>query len=234
MLTLTGAALGDTVGIDDDATLNLQPFADRTFAALISGGGGVQITGAALLTLATSQGYTGGTDIEGGNLSLANGVTLDPSTELTVNNGSFTLGNQNETIGGLNGDSAASVALGTGTLTTGGGDYLGTFSGTGGLTEQGGGSLELDGQLNLSGTITIDASTLLLTADTSQLTSTVVDDGSLVFWQGPISLVPTGDTRSPGRYPAPAGSPNKAPTTLPSLATLAIPVKQRSSTVRWS
>ena len=148
--------------------------------------GALEKIGSGTLTLDGSNTYTGSTTVSVGTLDVtgslassvigvSDGATLkvdgsslgDTTSAVTLTGtGDMTLAG-NETIGSLAG--AGTVTNGGYTLTTGGNDtsttYSGVASGTGGLTKAGSGTLTLDGSNTYTGSTTILAGILEISAD---------------------------------------------------------------------
>jgi autotransporter-associated beta strand protein len=139
--------------------------------ASISGTGNLALTGTGLVTLSSSNSYSGLTTIaHGGTLSLANSNALAGST-LNFTNGNVTFQNSSETIGGLQGTSATQnlVLQTTGSaavaFTVGGGEaattYAGNLSGPGSLTKTGTAALTLS-NATYTGATVVNAGSLTL------------------------------------------------------------------------
>ncbi len=97
----------------------------------------------------------------------ANSSNLLPSgtaLSLTATGATLDLNSANQTVGSLTGALGTSIALGSGSLTTGSNNattnFAGDISGTGGLTKVGTGKLSLTGINSYSGGTTISAGTL--------------------------------------------------------------------------
>ena len=175
--TVTNGGYTLTTGGNDTST---------TYSGVASGTGGLTKAGSGTLTLDGSNTYTGSTTVSVGTLDVtgslassvigvSDGATLkvdgsslgDTTSAVTLTGtGDMTLAG-NETIGSLAG--AGTVTNGGYTLTTGGNDtsttYSGVASGTGGLTKAGSGTLTLDGSNTYTGSTTILAGILEISAD---------------------------------------------------------------------
>ncbi|WP_374484784.1 autotransporter-associated beta strand repeat-containing protein [Zoogloea sp.] len=119
-------------------------------------------TGTGTLTLSGSNTYTGATTVSAGNLSTgAANVIADASAVSVASGATLSLGGD-DTVGSLAG--AGTVALGTNTLTTGGGNasttFSGVISGSGGLTKTGSGTFTLSGPNTYTGATTVSAGSL--------------------------------------------------------------------------
>ncbi|MGC4016251.1 MAG: autotransporter-associated beta strand repeat-containing protein [Luteolibacter sp.] len=130
----------------------------------ISGTTGIYKTGAASLTLAIPNTYTGMTNINGGTLVLDHTLAVQNSTvSITDGLGSLSFGTPTAfTLGGLSGTGAVALQnAGTEpvTLTVGNGGsssvFGGTFSGSGALVKTGGGTFELQNASTLTAASTL-------------------------------------------------------------------------------
>ena len=182
--TLTGVA-GATVTLGANALL-VDQTVNASFSGVISGTGQVGLVdrGPATLTLEGANSYTGETIVKG-HLALGAGGSVADSIGV-YDNGVFdvsgaTGGGLN--IGGLAGDNAnASVLLGANTLVINGGydfgkdgqqdEFIGTISGSGGVTVDGG--LVLSGANTYTGATTVNGGLYL--ASSTLATSSIVDN----------------------------------------------------------
>lgn len=126
------------------------------------------------LTLSGANTYSGVTDIQAGSIITGAASTLPSTTPLTISSGaSLQMNSNSQTIGSLAG--AGSVALGSGTLTTGGAgtstEFSGVISGAGGVTKVGAGSFTLSGVSNYTGDTNINAGSVIITGSTTSNTS---------------------------------------------------------------
>jgi outer membrane autotransporter protein len=143
-----------------------------TFANVISGSGVLQQLGPGTTILTAANTYTGGTTISAGTLRLGSGGSLAPTGALTVNGGTFDLNGSNQTVGALSG-AGGILALGNGTLTTDTASnttFASLITGTGGLTKQGLGTINLTGTNTYTGPTSVMAGIL---AVNGSLTSNV-------------------------------------------------------------
>ncbi len=189
-----------------------------TFNGVISGSGDFAKSGSGTVTLGGSSAntYTGTTTVDAGTLALnkssgnaiAGDVTLNGGTlrldaanqiadtsALTFNaSGSFSLNNNNETVGSIaSASGSSSISLGSGTLTTGANNstttFAGIISGSGGLTTTGSSSLTLSGANTFSGDLTIGSGSTLVASNDDALgsgggTTTVQSGGTLELTGG--------------------------------------------------
>lgn len=136
-----------------------------TFSGVISGTGGITKTGSGIFTLSGANTYTGSTTVTGGTLTLGATNVIADASALNVGAGAtFNLGNFSETVGSLAG--GGSVTRGTGTLTAGGDNsstaFSGIINGSGAFIKAGTGTLTLSGANTLTGAVTINAGTVVL------------------------------------------------------------------------
>ncbi len=191
----TGGALSTSSTITNNATLAFNRSNGVTqgtnFNSVIEGTGQVVQFGGGTLTLNGANSYSGGTVVNAGSLTMANGATgaLGATTgSLTVNSGGMlNMGNNSLTVGNLTGTGGTiqGGANGTRTLTIGngnatGGNFQGVIangSGTQSLTKTGTGTITLSGANTYTGTTTISGGTLVLGA-TGSLASSLIDVGT--------------------------------------------------------
>ncbi|MGA4577684.1 autotransporter-associated beta strand repeat-containing protein [Limisphaera sp. VF-2] len=169
-----GVSLGNTPGVyldlnDNDQTLNglsgggaagghvLLGTANLTvglgdFAGVITGTGGLTKTSPGTLVLRGQNLYSGPTRLEGGVLRLGATNALPPGTTVELGEvlgTTLDLDGFPQAIGSLAG--GGTIALGTATLTVGGGDFSGVITGAGGLAKTGPGVLTLRGANQYTG-----------------------------------------------------------------------------------
>ncbi|HYE06980.1 MAG TPA: LamG-like jellyroll fold domain-containing protein [Planctomycetota bacterium] len=125
-----------------------------------------------ILALSGTNVWTGTTTITSGTLQVA-GSSIPNTSPVVLHDVAtaiLSLNNSSETVGSIAGGGAlgGNIALGTGTLTCGGDNTTTTFdgviSGGGGLTKNGSGSLTLSRSSSYTGTTTVFAGTLEVTA----------------------------------------------------------------------
>ncbi len=134
-------------------------------ATAFSGSGGLTKTGDGTLTLTGTQTYTGTTTVNGGTLLLGAADVLPTTNAVVVNDGgTLNLDHRNLTVGSLAGTGSGTVALGSGTLTTGGDNsstaFAGALTGTGGLTKTGNGTFTLSGTNTYTGNTAVNGGAL--------------------------------------------------------------------------
>jgi outer membrane autotransporter protein len=128
--------------------------------------------------------YVRGTTVNGGTLQLAPGASLAATGALTVNGGTFDLGNNVQTVGALAG-TGGTIALGSGTLTTASTtntSLASAITGSGSLVKQGGGTLTLTGASNYSGGTTIAGGLINFAAANNLGTGTITLNGGGLQW----------------------------------------------------
>jgi fibronectin-binding autotransporter adhesin len=140
-----------------------------TVLGTISGTGGLTKQGAGTLELGGSGAYTGATTVNAGTLALvgAGSIATSSGVALTASGATFDIsaGSGNQTIQDFTGVAGTSVVLGNNNLTVGTANntsFAGSFSGAGGLTKQGSGTLTLESYVGYSGATTINAGTLAI------------------------------------------------------------------------
>ncbi|MES2250586.1 MAG: autotransporter domain-containing protein [Pseudomonadota bacterium] len=148
----TSGSITSHVAIDAGAVLAIDRADAYDFAPHITGEGHLRTTGGAngegTTTLSGANSYSGATWVQGGTLRAGSATGLSRASAFTVaGKARLDLNGFDATIGSLSG--AGDVAVGTGTLTTGGDDrstlFTGRFSGSGGLVKAGAGGFYLTG-----------------------------------------------------------------------------------------
>ena len=185
--TLTAA--GDAFNVDvalGDETANGSTWDGKSLTKL----------GAGNLTLSQANTYTGTTDIEAGTLTAGIENAFATSSSVNVATGStLALNNFNQTAQDLTG--AGAVTLGTGNLTVQNNNdtaFDGAFSGTGGLTKTGAGTLTLSNAGNSVGAAEVAAGILHLTqTGTFNAASLLVDAGATAQLDSASQVVTTGN-----------------------------------------
>jgi autotransporter-associated beta strand protein len=173
--------------------------ADTTLSGSLSGSGGFDKTGTAILVLSGTSTYAGNTTVSAGTLALgASGVIPDGSGNGNVSigsSGTLDLNGFSETINGLSSsgkvtNSGASAA----TLTVGGNNASSTFGGT---FQAGSSSLFL--------TKTGSGNLTLYSANPSGLAGVTIDGGAILRWGDFLGADKTVIINNTGRYYATAG-----------------------------
>ena len=158
------------------ASDNLTVTNGGTFNGIVSGAGGLTLTGGGL-TLSGANTYTGGTTVTGGVLNVTG--SLAASGNVNVTGGEFEVGNS-FTIANLNGNSSSVLNLvGTNVLTVNPSEadiFAGAVIGSGGLTVNGtNGSLDLSGDMSgFTGALDATNGGSITVTGTSRLNSSVV------------------------------------------------------------
>jgi len=148
----TTGSITSHVAIDAGASFAIDRSDAYDFTYNITGAGDLRTTGGTtgegVTTLSGANSYAGATWVQGGTLRAGSATGLSRASAFTVaGKARLDLNGFDATIGSLAG--AGDVAVGTGTLTTGGNDrstqFAGRFSGSGGLVKAGAGRFELTG-----------------------------------------------------------------------------------------
>jgi autotransporter-associated beta strand protein len=164
-------------------------------SAIATGTGDVTLNDTGTVTFSGANTYTGATLVNSGTLDL-NGTTvggdltvnggivndnasnqLSATTNLAIDSGSFNMSGQTETVASLSGNSGATLALGTGTLTdagTGTSSFGGAITGTGTLAKTSTGKLTLSGASpGFTGNVTVSDGIVAATTNNATGTATV-------------------------------------------------------------
>jgi outer membrane autotransporter protein/filamentous hemagglutinin family protein len=193
--TATGSGAAGLLSINVTGGISLQngSILNATVAGAISSTGGTlgDIGGTASLTsvsgTTTLQGrnsYSGGTSVTDGALRLQSGASLLPGSPLTVNGGTFDLGNNSQTLGALSG-TGGTISLGSGSLTTNSASntlLATTVVGTGSLVKQGSGTLALAGANTYSGGTTVSGGVISFSAGNNFGTGPIFLNGGGLQW----------------------------------------------------
>lgn len=169
--------------------------ADAAWDGIISGSGGVRVSSdddEESLTLSAVQTYTGITRITEASLTLVGGGALDPASRLILNAGVFDLGDADSAREVASFSGSGAIRLGANDLTVGGDhrstDFSGVLSGSGTLTKQGSGTLELIGATQHAGTTRILGGRIK--TSTNGISDTVMNNAELEFHQDDDSDLP--------------------------------------------
>ncbi|WP_157632781.1 autotransporter-associated beta strand repeat-containing protein [Hoeflea sp. 108] len=151
------------------------------FSGVISGSGGLSKAGTGVFTLSGANTYTGPTWVDAGRLKAGATNSFSSRSSIDVASGAtLDLDGYDQIIGSLTG--AGGVALGAGTLTTGGDDswtnFSGIINGTGGLIKKGTGTFTLSGANAYTGATKVDAGTLRAGAANTIDSASAVSVGS--------------------------------------------------------
>lgn len=148
----TTGSITSHVAIDEGGVLAIDRGNAYDFAYNITGAGRLRSTGGAngegVTTLSGINSYSGATWVQGGTLRAGSATGLSSASAFTVaDKAKLDINGFDATIGSLSG--AGDVAVGAGTLNTGGNDrstlFTGRFSGSGGLVKAGAGDFFLTG-----------------------------------------------------------------------------------------
>ncbi|MFC5527841.1 beta strand repeat-containing protein, partial [Rhodanobacter ginsengisoli] len=174
----TGAIAGD---VTDNGTLAFDRSDAVTFGNVISGSGSLAQVGSGVLTLTGTNTYTGGTTIGTGTLQIGNGGTTGAIAGDVTDNGALAFDHSDDVT------------------------FAGAISGSGTLTQNGGGVLLLNSINSYTGDTTVAAGTLLV-GDSAHPTASIagnvgVDSGATLGGHGTIGgnvAVASGAHLSPG------------------------------------
>jgi autotransporter-associated beta strand protein len=147
-------------------------------SGVLTGTGGFTKTGGGLVTISSTNTYTGVTAVQGGTLATTGANQLAAGGSVEVGSGgTFKMGG-NQTLASVTG--AGGINLGNGTLTTGSNSstFAGTISGNGGLTKTGPGTLTLSGSNSFTGDTVISGGTLVLASSNALASDAVISMGS--------------------------------------------------------
>ncbi len=156
--------------------------ADTPGSLLISGWGG--ISGGSSLTLYGENTYSGGTTISSNQVTAYAANTRSFGTgAITLTNGTLSWKKVGE---GWDGDLAAALVLGNGSLNTNGFNinYSNSISGSGHLNKAGSGSLTLTGELSYTGTTNVNAGSLVLDSKLASTANVNVAAGAGLVLKG--------------------------------------------------
>ncbi|MCX6896854.1 MAG: autotransporter-associated beta strand repeat-containing protein [Verrucomicrobia bacterium] len=193
--TAGGPVWGGTMDLGA-STRTITVTADIGISGVISGSGGLTKAGTGYLTNYTANTYGGDTTISAGTLVLgaANAIPSGASKGNVTVTGTLDVNGFSPTINGLNGAGTITNSIaGTQTLTVGGNDASGLFTGiiktgTGGLnvTKTGAGTQTLSGANTFTGVLTLNQG--VLSASQSASTLTVLGSGTLALNGGELQL----------------------------------------------
>jgi fibronectin-binding autotransporter adhesin len=183
-----GGTLGSLAGdVGNSGTLAFNRSDTYRFDGTISGTGSVRQDGTGTTILTADNSYTGGTAINAGTLQLGNGGTTGMIAGNVANNGTLAF-NRSDAAG-----------------------FNGTISGTGGVSQDGGGTTTLTASNSYTGPTTLNAGTLLINGDQSAATGATMVNAGTLGGAGTIGgdvSVAGGATLAPGAAPGIAGTLN--------------------------
>lgn len=173
---------------------------DYDFEGAFSGSGVLDKYGAGTLTFLGDYSFTGVTNIFAGLVRI--GGIIDPDTEFDLDDGgTLNIEGNDQTIGGLSGDSGSSVQLGSQTLTIeqeGNTAFGGAITGTGGITKDGEGTLNLTGDSTYTGPTAVNGGTLAVNG--SIASNVTVNSGGTLGGNGSVggATITNGGQLAPG------------------------------------
>ncbi len=199
-----GGASGSIVGdVTDNGTLAINRSDVFTFGGVISGSGGFAQNGTGTTILTANNTYTGPTEVNAGTLQAGGANVLAPNSAFTVASGAtLNLASFDQTIGSLAG--AGSVTLGSATFTTGNDNtstiFAGTISGSGNVIKMGDGTFVLAGTNTYTGNTVVNAGTLEVDGTIANSASVTVNAGAKLSGTGTVD--PPGLTTSAAAVPS--------------------------------
>ena len=176
-------------------TLAVDLAADTAWDGTISGSGGLRLAGDDIdeaLTMTASQTYTAATRISKATLKLVAGGALAPESRVVLQGGVFDLSGADSAREIASFAGSGAIRLGANALTTGGDNrattFSGALSGSGTLTKQGSGTLELLGATQHTGVTRILGGRIA--THPGGISDTVINDAELEFRQDDDSELP--------------------------------------------
>jgi autotransporter-associated beta strand protein len=164
-VTLTSGTITGTTGTLTGASYGVQ---GGTISAKLGGTAALTKTGAgAFVTISAPQSYTGGTNVNAGNLNLGAGGSLADTGAVTVNGGTFNMGTVSDTVGAVT--LASGSILGTNATLTApsfavqSGSISANLAGTGAaaMTKSTAGTVTLSGANSYPGGTAVNGGTLI-------------------------------------------------------------------------
>ncbi len=148
---------------------------------------GLAKSGAATLTLAATNTYTGATTVNAGTLRAGATNAFGVNSAVTVASGAtLDAAGYSQSIGSLSG--AGAVTLGAGTLTTGSDNastaFSGVISGAGGLVKNGSGALTLSGQNTYTGVTRVNGGEIRLDFEHAAVDADIIHGASFLELAG--------------------------------------------------
>ena len=186
-----GVASGSLAGnLLNNGQLAFDRTGTSSFGGSITGSGSLATIGVGLLSLAASNGYSGGTTVSAGTLQLAAAGAYPAATPLNVAAGAtFNLNGYACTVSGIGG--SGSVALGSTTLTmstNSPASVTATIGGSGGIVKTGSGDLTISPVNTYQGPTTSQAGRLIVTRDGPTLAYVAAGGGTLQVANAAINL----------------------------------------------
>ena len=159
-------------------------------------------------TIGAANTFTGAINVQGGTLQLAAGGSFNAASSLALSSGAtMDLNNKAQTFSAVQG-TGGTVALGSGSLAVSNAadnSFGGAITGTGGVTKNGAGMMELTGTNTYTGTTTVGAGTLAINGNNSAATGAVtVSSGATLAGSGTLggaTTIQSGATHTPGNSP---------------------------------
>ncbi|MDP9964617.1 outer membrane autotransporter protein [Variovorax paradoxus] len=155
---------------------------DATYTGLVTGAGGIEKTGAGVLTLTADQAFTGLTTVSAGTLQLGNGGTTGSVQGNIVNNATLSVNRSNAlTVSGTISGSGALVQAGAGTtILTADNSYTGGTAIEAGTLQLGNGGAtgSIVGNIANNATLVLNRSDALTLPGTISGTGSVVKEGA--------------------------------------------------------
>lgn len=173
---------------------------DYEFLGAFSGSGVLDKLGDGVLTFMGDYAFQGVTNIMGGSVRI--GGTIDPETDFNLEDGgSLDITGNDQTIGGLEGEEQAAVALGEQTLTIEqdeNTEFAGVIEGMGGIVKEGDGILNLSGDSTYTGPTDVNGGTLAVNG--TIVSDVTVNAGGTLGGNGTTGDATVGDdgTLAPG------------------------------------
>lgn len=165
---------------------------DYDFLGAFSGSGTLDKRGAGTLTFMGDYAFQGVTNIFGGAVRI--GGIINPETEFNLGEGgSLDITGNDQTIGGLAGESDAQVVLGDNQLTVDqstNSEFAGAISGSGGFVKTGDGTLNLSGDSDYTGPTTVDGGKLAVNG--SIVSEVTVNAGGALGGNGSVGSTTVG------------------------------------------
>jgi autotransporter-associated beta strand protein len=198
------------------ATIDTQTYTLTLSGSITDGSGstgGLAKIGDGTLVLSGASSYTGSTNVNAGTLRAGAANVFAPQSLFNVVSGAtLDLNGFNASLGALAG--AGNVTLGSGMLTTGGNNasttYSGTISGSGGFNKTGSGTLVLTGTDTYTGTTDVNGGSLEVDGAITSSSSVSVNAGAMLTGVGTVDpntvTIASGSAFVPGSSGVPGTS----------------------------